>query len=83
MLSSTKSDNKGERGIMRKPISITTSHAIGEGRHIYDTHVVCDDGSIWERARGSQWHRLPDIPQDEEADKPMAHYDGGPGEISG
>ena len=31
--------------------------------------ALCDDGSLWVRGTGYDWQRLPDIPQDEEADR--------------
>lgn len=51
---------------MRKPIAVSTSTALGDGRMADNTVVICDDGSMW--SQGDMdftfWKRLPEIPQD-------------------
>lgn len=53
---------------MRKIIQISESLAVsGYARH-YHISALCDDGTVWSFDRFYQkWDKLPDIPQDEEA----------------
>ena len=53
---------------MRKPINISTAATTDvDGEQIYVTNAICDDGSIWELVdTETGWHRLPDIPSDED-----------------
>ncbi len=47
---------------MRNPISVSTTNNI--------IIAICDDGSIWELFK-DKWHRLPEIPQEDEQNFPQ------------